>query len=103
MEGFAGEPLATGDVAVWADVAAALGELQRECVDAVGELQALGCEVTRAMALVEPLPAMLADAGALLVGEPAGLTTDEVATLGALAPLREMPPFCLKRIITRRA
>ncbi|MFL5300634.1 MAG: aminoglycoside phosphotransferase family protein [Anaeromyxobacteraceae bacterium] len=86
MEGFAGEPLATGDVAVWADVAAALGELQRECIDAVGELQALGCEVTRATTLVAPLSAMVTDADALLVGEAAGLTTDEVAALRTLAP-----------------
>lgn len=86
MESFAGEPLATGEVTVWAAVARALGELQRECIDGVSELRALGCEVAPATTLVEPLSALLADAKALLVGEPAGLTADEVATLRTLAP-----------------
>jgi Ser/Thr protein kinase RdoA (MazF antagonist) len=86
LEAFAGEPLATADVAVWAGVARALGELQRDCIDAAGELQAMGCTVTPATTLVEPLPALLADADALLVGERAGLTADEVATLRTLEP-----------------
>ncbi len=63
---YLGEPLATDDVAVWTAAARAPGELQRECIDAVAELQALGCEVTLATTLVEPLSALLADADALL-------------------------------------
>ncbi|HET9596389.1 MAG TPA: phosphotransferase [Anaeromyxobacteraceae bacterium] len=86
LEAFAGEPLATDDVAVWTGVARDLGELQRDCIDAVGELRAMGCDVTRARALVEPLPALLANDDALLVGTPAGLTTSEIAALRTLAP-----------------
>jgi hypothetical protein len=85
MEAFAGEPLVTRDVSVWAAAARGFGELQRECIDAVAELQALGCEVTPATVLVEPLSALLDEADAL-VGEPAWLTVDELATLRALEP-----------------
>jgi len=85
-EAFEGKPLATGDVAVWTDVARALGELQRDCIGAVSELRALGCEVKLMATLVEPLSALLADADALLVGEPAGLTAEELGTLRTLAP-----------------
>jgi len=86
MEGFDGEPLASGDIAVWAAVARTLGEMQRDGIAAVPELRALGCEVATATTLARPLAALLADADALLVGRPAGLTADEVAALRELAP-----------------
>jgi Ser/Thr protein kinase RdoA (MazF antagonist) len=86
MEESSGQPLATDDVGVWASVARALAELQRQCIGAVAELRTLGCEIAPATLLVEPLYALLADSDALLVGAPAGLTTDEVSALRALAP-----------------
>lgn len=86
MDAFAGQPLASKDIAVWAAVARALVDLQQDCIDAVAELRTRGCEVITASTLVEPLATLLVDADALLVGEPAGLTADEVGVLRALAP-----------------
>lgn len=86
MEAFDGEPLASDDLAIWATVARTLGELQRDCIEAVPELQALGCPVATTVSLVEPLSALLDDRDALLVGQPAGLGADEVAKLRGLAP-----------------
>ncbi len=85
MEAFAGEPLAAPeDVGAWATAAQAYGELQRQCIDAVDELRALGCAVATAASLAEPLAALLDDRDALL--EPAGLRDDQIAALRALVP-----------------
>ncbi|PSM31052.1 phosphotransferase [Haliangium sp. UPWRP_2] len=87
MEAFAGEPLAAPeDLGPWMAAARAYGELQRQCLDAVDELRALGCTVASAAALAAPLAALLADRDALLAGEPAGLSDDQIAALRALVP-----------------
>src|SRR5512147_1060700 len=79
MEAFAGEPLAAPEnVGAWTAAAQAYGELQRQCLDAVGELRALGCAVATAASLAEPLAALLDDRDALLAGEPAGLRNDQI-------------------------
>ena len=87
MEAFAGEPLAAPeDVGAWRAAAQAYGELQRQCLDAVDELRALGCAVATAASVAEPLAALLDDRDALLAGEPAGLGGDQIAALRALVP-----------------
>lgn len=87
MEAFAGEPLAAPeDIGAWTAAAQAYGELQRQCLDAVDELRALGCAVATAASLAEPLAALLDDRDALLAGEPAGLGDDQIAALRALVP-----------------
>lgn len=87
MEAFDGAPLAAPeDLGTWTAAAQAYGELQRECLDAVEELRVLGCAVVTAASLAEPLAALLADRGALLAGEPAGLDDNEIDTLRALVP-----------------
>src|SRR6185295_16586538 len=85
MEAFAGQPLAAPeDVGAWTAAARAYGELQRQCLDAVDELCALGCAVATAASLVEPLATLLDDRDAVLVGEPGGLRDDQIAALRAL-------------------
>ena len=87
MEAFAGEPLAAlEDVSAWTAAARAYGELQRQCLDAKGELRALGCPVATSASLVKPLAALLDDPDALLAGDPAGLADDQLAALRALVP-----------------
>jgi aminoglycoside phosphotransferase len=87
MEAFAGEPLAAPeDVGAWTAAAQAYGELQRQCLDAVDELHALGCAVATAASLAEPLAALLDDRDALLAGDPAGLDDEQIAALRAIVP-----------------
>ncbi|HET9619873.1 MAG TPA: phosphotransferase [Kofleriaceae bacterium] len=87
MEAFAGEPLAAPeDIATWCAAARAFGELQRECLDAVDELRAIGCHVASAASLHAPLATLLADRPALLANQPEGLSDDQIAALHALAP-----------------
>ncbi len=87
MDAFAGEPLAAPeDVGAWTAAAQAYGELQRQCLDAVDELRALGCAVATAASLAEPLAALLDDRDALLAGERDGLGDDQIAALSALVP-----------------
>jgi hypothetical protein len=87
MEAFAGEPLdAPEDVGAWTAAAQAYGELQRQCLDAVDELRALGCVVAPAASLAEPLVALLDDRDAVLAGEPGGLRDDQIAALRSLGP-----------------
>jgi ADP-ribose pyrophosphatase YjhB (NUDIX family) len=87
MEAFAGEPLAAPEnLGAWTAAAQAYGELQRECLEAVDELRALGCAVATAASLAEPLAQLLEDRAALLAGEPAGLGDDQIAALRALVP-----------------
>jgi len=86
MEAFAGEPLAAPeDVGAWVGAAQAYGELQRQCLDAVDELRALGCAVATAANLAAPLAELLEDRD-VLAGDPAGLSDDQVAALRALVP-----------------
>lgn len=86
-EAFAGEPLAAPeDVDAWSMAAQAYGELQRQCLDAIDELRALGCAVVTAASLVEPLTGLLDDRAALLAGEPAGLREEQIRELRALIP-----------------
>jgi aminoglycoside phosphotransferase len=87
MEAFAGEPLAAPeDTNAWTAAARAYGELQRQCLNRVGELGSLGCAVTTAASLIEPLAALLDDREALLAGQPAGLGEDQITALRALVP-----------------
>jgi hypothetical protein len=87
MEAFAGAPLAAPeDLDAWTAAAQAYGELQRECLDAVDELRALGCAVATAASLIEPLAPLLDDRAVLLAGEPAGLGDDQIVALPALVP-----------------
>jgi hypothetical protein len=87
MEAFDGAPLAAReDVGAWTAAGRAYGELQRQCLDDVDELCALGCAVASAASLAEPLGALLDDRDALLAGEPAGLGDDQIAALRALVP-----------------
>ena len=87
MEAFAGDPLAAPeDISAWAAAARSYGELQRQCLDMVGELGSLGCAVTTAASLIEPLAALLDDRDAILAGQPAGLSEDQLTALRALVP-----------------
>jgi hypothetical protein len=87
MEAFAGEPLAAPeDVDAWTAAARAYGELQRQCLDVVDQLRALGCAVAPAASLAEPFGALLDDRDAVLAGEPAGLREDQIAALRDLVP-----------------
>lgn len=87
MEAFDGAPLAAPeDLRAWTTAAQAYGALQRDWLDALEPLRALGCAAVTAGSLAGPLAAMLDDRDAVLAGDPAGLADPEIAALRALVP-----------------
>lgn len=70
----------------WYRAVRRLAEIQIDCTTRRAELRAFGCPHRGLEVLARRIPRLCADAGAMLLGEPYGLTRREIERVAALAP-----------------
>jgi hypothetical protein len=70
----------------WYRTARRLAEIQVDTAGCVAELRGIGCPDRGLETLARRIPGLCADAGAMLLGEPDGLTRPEIERIASLAP-----------------
>jgi hypothetical protein len=70
----------------WYRAVRRLAEIQVETLSHAKELRSLGCPYRGLEILARRIPRLCADAGAMMLGQPGGLTRNEIDRVAALAP-----------------